>query len=287
MENNKKKVAAILTVHNRKEKTLTCLNRLFKQDLHESITIDVYLTDDGCTDGTRDSLEEFYPQVIVVPGDGNLFWNRGMYMAWKEAAKRDYDFYFWLNDDTYLNDDTLKTLLETSSRHHHKAIIVGATSAVGHPTEITYGGWLGGKLITNVSKECRCNTFNGNIVIIPRSVYYLVGTNDPYYRHSLGDMDYGLMANEKGIEIWLAQGVMGECNRHENPTVWMDPSQPFKKRKNNFFSPTGNNPFEFFYYRHKHFGFMAACITFVTNYIHFLLPWLWKKSYKHFNNRQK
>ena len=42
------KIAAILTCHNRKEKTLACLHSLF------SIisTIDVFLVDDGSTDGT-------------------------------------------------------------------------------------------------------------------------------------------------------------------------------------------------------------------------------------------
>ena len=47
-------IAAILTCFNRKEKTLVCLRSLF------SIipNIEVYLTDDGCTDGTFDIVNQ-------------------------------------------------------------------------------------------------------------------------------------------------------------------------------------------------------------------------------------
>ena len=30
-----------------------------------------------------------------------------MYAAWQEAAKGNYDFYLWLNDDTYLKKDNI------------------------------------------------------------------------------------------------------------------------------------------------------------------------------------
>ena len=88
-----KRIAALLTVHNRKDKTLACLGDLYKQHLPEGVVMEVYLTDDGCTDGTRESVKEKFPQVVIVNGDGSLFWNRGMIAAWKEAAKCDYDYY--------------------------------------------------------------------------------------------------------------------------------------------------------------------------------------------------
>ena len=57
-----KNIATILTVHNRKLKTTTCLRNLFKtNDIYnvnkteeERIMLTVFITDDGCTDGTTD-----------------------------------------------------------------------------------------------------------------------------------------------------------------------------------------------------------------------------------------
>ena len=71
------KIAAIMTCHNRKNKTMACLKSLFTI-IPET---DVYLTDDGSTDGTSEAVLYTYPNVHIISGDGNLYWNRGMYVA--------------------------------------------------------------------------------------------------------------------------------------------------------------------------------------------------------------
>lgn len=274
-------IAVLLTVHNRRESTLKCLQRVYMQSFDkEDYSIDVYLTDDGSTDGTGEAIRKLYPQVKVINGDGTLFWNRGMIAAWKEAAKREYDFYLWLNDDTFIYDDVVLRLLQSSKQHEDNAIIVGTTCAVGNRSIITYGGLVDGHLIVDTSTEHLCDRMNGNIVLIPKSVFDMLGTNDAHFRHNLGDADYCMRARKYGIEVLTAKGILGECNTHERPTVWMDPAQPLKKRWNNFFGPLGNNPFEFFYFRNKHYGLIAACCTFVSNFVHFLFPWFWKRSYQ-------
>ena len=273
-----KRIAILMTVFNRKSTTLRCLQQVETQNYDKnSYSVDVYLTNDGYTDGTPDAVRAEFPKVIIIEGGGSLFWNRGMYVAWTEAAKGDYDYYLWLNDDTFVFDDTIARLLLSSDKHGDKAIIVGTTSAVGEALKITYGGWINGKLFADVSEERKCHTMNGNIVLIPKNVYAILGTNDKGFRHALGDIDYGLRAQAAGIEVWTAQGVLGECDLHERPTIWMDPTQPFSKRWKNFFSPLGNNPFEFFRFRCRHYGLMPALATICSNFIHFLFPKLWKK----------
>lgn len=85
--------------------------------------VDVYLTNDGCTDGTPEAIALQYPKVYIINGDGNLFWNRGMYTAWQEAAKKDYDFYIWLNDDTILLPNALRILLDSSYKNKIKQLL--------------------------------------------------------------------------------------------------------------------------------------------------------------------
>ncbi len=279
------RIAVLLTVYNRKESTIKCLRNLQECELPVGTELKVYLTNDGCTDGTPEAVRQEFPEVHIIEGDGTLYWNRGMIAAWKEAAKEEFDYYLWLNDDTYIYKDVIVRLLNSSEKHDNKAVIVGATCAVGNTNEITYGGWRGSGVIKTVNKEEKCDTFNGNIVLVPSSVYELIGTNDPRFRHAAGDTDYGLTANEIGIEVWQAEGLMGECDKHERPAVWMNPSQPFKKRWKNFYSPIGNNPFEYFYFRKKHYGLIPACVTFVSNHVHFLFPWLWPSSYKEYKQK--
>lgn len=137
-----KTIAVLLTVFNRKDKTLQCLKRLYDLLPLDGYQVDVYLTDDGCTDGTPEAVAEQFPQVNVIHAKGDLFWNRGMWTAWDTATKaKDYDFYLWLNDDTFVYGNMLKVLTDAAVETNEKAIIVGATENTGHSC-ITYGGRL-------------------------------------------------------------------------------------------------------------------------------------------------
>lgn len=73
-----KRIAVLLTVFNRKEQTLLCLQRLQDQPSPEEFKIVTYLTNDGCTDGTPEAVRREFPDVHIINGDGNLFWNRGI-----------------------------------------------------------------------------------------------------------------------------------------------------------------------------------------------------------------
>lgn len=270
-------IAVLITVHNRRETTLRCLYSLMDQSLDRSrYELTVYLTDDGCNDGTPEAIRSEFPAVRIIQGDGTLFWNRGMIAAWKEAARQDNDYYLWVNDDTLLFKDGIRRLLYTSNLHEENAIIVGSTCASGDSQCVTYGGWQKGQLITDLSSEQPCETFNGNFVLIPHAVFLRLGMNDPFYRHSLGDFDYGLRAKEAGVGVYTTPGICGICDTHDRIPVWMDPEQPLKKRWKHFFSPTGNNPFEYYYYRRKHYGRLPAISSFVSNLVHFLFPRLWR-----------
>ena len=110
---DKTQLAVLITCYNRRQSTLSCLEALYNQSV-EDVKLDVYLVDDGCTDGTGEAVRSRFPEVRVVAGDGNLYWCGGMRVAFSEAMKGDYDYYFWLNDDTVLLPGALQGLLETA-----------------------------------------------------------------------------------------------------------------------------------------------------------------------------
>ena len=47
---------------------MECLSRLFDQLPVEDLQIDVFLTDDGCTDGTAEAVENLFPSVQILKG---------------------------------------------------------------------------------------------------------------------------------------------------------------------------------------------------------------------------
>lgn len=266
MENNKTTtVAVVMTVHNRKEKTLRCLDSLYANTA-DSCEIMVFLTDDGSTDGTSESVRKMYPDVTILKGDGNLFWNRGMHLAWSEAKKINPDYFLWLNDDVILMETCVKRLLDTA-RRHEKSIIVGSTYSSPDNLTHTYGGRKYNRkctLIQPSESDCiPCGTFHGNIVLIPQSVCDVVGLNDLYYHHSFGDIDYGLAATKLGFTNYIAPGYYGYCKKNNPIPLFRRKCYSLVERYNILYSPRGYNPFEDFHFNKKYFPFYKAIMWFV------------------------
>lgn len=274
-----KTIAVLLTVFNRKEKTLQCLENLYKQIPVNGIKVDVYLTNDGCTDGTPEAVAENFPQVNIIHADGNLFWNRGMHLAWEIAAKeKDYDWYLWLNDDTFLKNDAISKLVTLSNNNSKKPnIIIGATKS-SSTDKLTYGGRHNKIGIPPCNgKPHQVDTFNGNIVLISKEAFLLNGNLDYYFSHSKGDIDYGLRAMKNGILMLQCGDVLGVCDEHTSLDKWCNPNIPFLQRIKLLHQPNGMPPKETFHLERKHYGLFPACIHFCSIYIRCILPQLWKK----------
>lgn len=273
-----KTIAVLLTVFNRKDKTLQSLERLYNLLPLDGYQVDVYLTNDGCTDGTPEAVAELFPQVKIINAKGDLFWNRGMWTAWDTAAKiKDYDFYLWLNDDTFVYDNMLKVLTDSAVETYEKSIIVGATESTDHSV-ITYGGRLQNGRIPKPNGELtKVDYFNGNIVLIPRAAYKVLGNLDYYFTHSKGDFDYGMRAKKAGVPMYQCGVALGECEAHTTFDKWCDPDVPFTKRWKMLNRPNGMPPKETFHLELRHDGLLKACFHYITIYVRCLFPLLWQK----------
>ncbi len=273
----KKSIAILLTVFNRKLKTIKCLENIHNQNSFSQYEINIFLTDDGSTDGTSDLIRSKYPNVIIIKGN-NLYWNRGMWSSWNAAIKKKlYDFYLWLNDDTFTYPFMLDQLINTSNLYSDKAIIVGPTIDNKGLGMHTYGGRKDKKLVPLNGKIQECDSFNGNIVLIPSYVYSLVGMNDPIFHHSLGDLDYGLRAKKAGIKIIQLGQAVGECDRHDRIMKWCDPEIKLGDRIKFLFQPTGYPPKEVFYFNKRHYGLLKAIIMLFTTFARCIFPSIWIK----------
>lgn len=274
------RIAALLTCFNRKEKTKRCLSSLF------SIlpNCDVYLVDDGSTDKTVDMVHSLFPKVNVINGNGNLFWSRGMYTAWKEAVKGKYDYYLWLNDDIELYPYFFEELLECNRQKGGDCIITGLIEDF-EKTTILYGGSDEDKtLIQANGSPQKVAHMNGNVVLVPESVVDKIGIMDPKLHHDLGDVDYGLTAIENGINVYTTRKPVaaGYSNDFCRVRKW---GVSLKQRLRKLNSPLGSPPSINFYFRKKHYGLFNACAYWCYLYLLNLLPdcvvvSIWGDAYK-------
>lgn len=171
-------IAILLTVFNRKEKTIKCLHNIKAQSLPTDTKLDIYIVDGGSTDGTVETIKAQFPYVNIKTVDG-VFWNRGMIEAWKMAEEKHrsgqkYDYYLWLNDDTFIYEDCIASLLRISQSKEDKAIILGSTLDTQTRSKLTYGGRDETGNVARPSSDdspVRVVMMNGNIVLVPHNVY--------------------------------------------------------------------------------------------------------------------
>lgn len=270
-----KKIAVLMTVFNRKVTTLRCLKSLQELYIPSGYTYEVFLTNDGCTDGTPEAIRANFPDVHIVNGDGTLFWNRGMLKAWQEAAKYDFDYYLWLNDDVFVYTNFFEVLLSSSNKLNHKSIICGPVEDSNH-TCMTYGGELKWKrFVAPDGTLMRIDYSQGNIVLIPRDVFLKIGYNDSYYRHSKGDSDYGLMASKIGIPYYQTPCYLGSCELHLDLPKCYNPKYSIIERFRAFNLPTGSPINETWYYWKKHRGLFFAFFETTKTIIRMVCPQIW------------
>jgi GT2 family glycosyltransferase len=261
------KIAVLLTCYNRKIITLRCLEFLFK---HE-INIDVYLVDDCSSDGTKESISLLFPQVKIIISDGDFFWTRGMHLAWMHAQNKAYDFFFWLNDDVILYENCFDELIACSFLTNHTSIISGIVES-HDDKEVLYGGTNSdGELINSSGLMQSITNLNGNVVLIPKSVFVILGNLDPVYHHDLGDVDYGLRARANNIKVLTTRIAVGSCDKNDVCRVRLINSN-LRKRFIKLYAPLGNNPNINFYFRRKHYGLLNACAYFIHIHLINLFP---------------
>ena len=272
------KIAVLLTCFNRVQKTLSCLDNLFS-GVPDNVELSVFLVDDGSTDGTGTMVKNKYPKVNVIEGTGNLYWNRGMHLAWDTASKeKSFDYYMLLNDDTFLYPGAIQELLDCAQSLENRVVVCAAFCSE-FSGRYSYGGRNeNGEPIVPNGKVQECHSINGNCLLVPKLVYDKVGNLDPIFPHAIGDFDYGYRAKSKGFASVTTKRYLGTCENNEFLPKWCYSNVPFKERIKSLYSPLGNShPKYYFIYIKRHFGLPLALKHFLSIHLRLLMPSLWKQ----------
>ena len=266
------RIAVLMTCHNRVASTTQSV-RALKAQILSGISVDLFLVDDGSSDGTAQAVIKIFPQATILTGDGNLYWCGGMRWAFEQAINKTYDFYFWLNDDTILDQDALARMLVAYrgalAGSCDAAIIVGSTRDP-ETGMFSYGGWnqfqkktgliSWRKTPPNMDATISCDTINGNCVLISKSVVDRIGNIDVAFQQGFGDLDYGLRAVKNGCQIHIAPGYYGICASNDDSGLWTDRNVPLYSRWQKLLGPKGLpvKSWGVFTYRHKgHLWFLS------------------------------
>jgi GT2 family glycosyltransferase len=221
----KDKVFIIIPAHNRKSITLKCLDILEQNgDLAQ---FSVIVVDDGSTDGTSTAIQEQFPQVYILKGDGNLWWTGAICMGMKYAIAQGAEYIIWLNDDCYPKKGTLEKLLIFCQEDHQ--LVVGGNTLDYETGQTVYSGFrfypYPPTLITalNLSESLvDCDGLNGNIVCFHKSLINTIGyPNYNIFPHYGGDIIYTFKAKKDGFKLRICPSAIAFSDQNHTSASFL------------------------------------------------------------------
>lgn len=221
------KIEVVTPVHNRKELTLGCLQSLMQADL-TSIDIHVIVVDDGSTDGTAEAVNKKFPDVEIVPGDGNLWYTAGMNLGLSAALKREPDYVLAINNDCEFDPTFLQHMLQ-SAKGDLKSVIGAvlinwddreSVFQVAPKWNVWWGGmrhWVKQTVHTLPSAAWEVELIVGNCVLFPASVIREVGLMDAKRFPQYGDAEYTPRMRRAGWRLLIDPRARVYCKPNYIP----------------------------------------------------------------------
>jgi GT2 family glycosyltransferase len=206
----------IVPVFNRLDKTIQLISSLNKQIYKEFTLI---IVNDGSTDGTNEYLLKYHPNVIVIEGNGSLFWggaiNKGLEYV-KQKSNND-DLIAFANNDVSFDQSSIVKLIYQ--------IRVTKDLALFHSLIISQNGLCftsGSKILSwpffwtkhpfrglkpeAVANEtpAKINLATARFIMFKKEVLNIVSEiNTKEFIHYLGDCDFSLQLEKSGIFTYI------------------------------------------------------------------------------------
>ena len=113
------KVLTIIVTYNAMQWVERCFESLRKSSLKP----DVFVVDNGSTDGTQCHIQSHYKEVIFHQSEKNLGFGKANNIGLQYALVHNYDYVYLLNQDAWVMPDTFEKLVEISKKYLEYGIL--------------------------------------------------------------------------------------------------------------------------------------------------------------------
>ena len=190
--------------------------RCFSSLQSSSVPVQTIVVDNGSTDGTQDFLKNNFPEVEFLQSSENLGFgkanNRGIEMAYKKGA----DFFYLMNQDAWIFEDTVQNLLAVFNNYElqneigilspmhldgsEKNLDLFLDKYIAHNFE---NRLISDLYLKSVKSFYELKFINAAHWFLPKKTVETVGGFNPYFFHYGEDQEYVNRLHLHGKKILL------------------------------------------------------------------------------------
>lgn len=213
------KVLVIIVSYNFERWMDRCLGSLRKS----THPVDTIVIDNCSHDSTTRLIEQHYPEVRLIKSRENLGFGRANNIGMEFAIREGYDAVFLLNQDAWIDPQTIGTLAQTCREHPAYGILspVHLTGS-GEKPEQGFSIYTGIRQLDVLSgmqqPVIQAEFINAAFWMIPTTVLHAIGGFSPLFYHYGEDKDYVNRLKYHGYLVGYSPDVFG-CHDRENREV--------------------------------------------------------------------
>lgn len=210
------KVSVIIVSYNFEQWIDRCLGSLRRS----TFPVSVIVVDNGSKDNTTQIIERKHPEVHLIKTGVNLGFGKANNIGIRCAMERGADYFFLLNQDAWISEKTIKTLLDLFEEHP-KYGILSPTHLNGKGDKLdfgfsTYSGMNGKEEFLTKQKDHEVVTLkfiNAAFWMISVQTIKKVGGFSPLFYHYGEDIDYINRLHYHGLQLGYSPRVFGYHDR--------------------------------------------------------------------------
>lgn len=211
---NSTSVYIVIVTYNPKKWIDQCFSSLRKS----TILLNTIVIDNGSTDGSQLIIQEKYPEVDFIDAQQNLGFGKGNNIGIKKAYEAGADYIFLLNQDAWIENNTIARLIEVANQNPEYGIISPMhLNGNGSTLDYNFSFYIATGLSKNLFSDIYMNKYENKIYsqkfvnaaawLMTRKCIENVGGFSPSFFHYSEDDNYCQRVLYHGFKIGVVPMV--------------------------------------------------------------------------------
>lgn len=234
------KIYTIIITYNatRNDWISKCLNSL----LNSNLKTEIIVVDNNSDDSTIEVIRQNFPEVKLIESKENLGFGKANNLGIKEALKKDYDYVFLLNQDAWIEKETIENLIKIANENPDFGVVSPIhLNGKGTALDYSFSKQISPQFCENLYSDFVLNQVENRIYesgfvcaaawLVSKKCLKKVGGFSPTFFHYAEDDNYVHRLSFRGLKIGVYPFSKIYHDRQGRENSKFDSQQELSKRR--------------------------------------------------------